>query len=206
MRAGRAMVIQSKRLLPLWVEHTGPRVLHIATHGFFVPSQARAAQARLQGTTYSMGVGQAIGPDTRYNAELNPLLRSGVVLAGVSNAAMDERSLRTDGILTAYEAGLLNLQGTELVVLSACETGLGEVQAGEGIYGLQRSFQLAGAQAVITSLWRVDDSATQLLMSTFYRLWLSGISKQAAFRQAQLQVRQQYPEPYYWGAFVLVGH
>ena len=117
-----------------------------------------------------------------------------------------------DGVLTAYEASTLNLQGTELVVLSACETGLGEVAAGEGVFGLRRALQVAGAEAVLMSMWSVPDQETQELMTLFYRKWLAGTEMHEALRQAQLEMRQRVKErygkdlPQYWGAFVLVGH
>ena len=119
-----------------------------------------------------------------------------------------------DGVLTAYEATGLNLQGTELVVLSACNTGQGEVQNGEGVFGLRRALQEAGAQAVMMSLWEVPDKATEELMTLFYSKWLDGggIEKHEALRQAQLEMREKTKQdhdgrdlPYFWGAFVLVG-
>lgn len=133
--------------------------------------------------------------------KIDGMLRSGIVLAGVQSDGKQEE----DGVLTAYEVTGMNLDETDLVVLSACETGLGENIAGEGVYGLQRGFKVAGAKAVLMSLWKVDDNATQELMRIFYNLWLSGKSKQKAFREAQLQLKINCPLPRYWGAFVMVG-
>jgi CHAT domain-containing protein len=161
-----------------------PKLIHIATHGFFL------SDVDLD--------------DTESELTQNPLFRSGVLLAG---AGVDrDDSKREDGVLTAYEAMNLNLDQTELVVLSACETGLGEVRNGEGVYGLQRSFLVAGANTVLMSLWQVDDVATQELMNAFYKFWLSGTEKHEAFRKAQLQMKEKYQIPYFWGAFVLIGN
>jgi CHAT domain-containing protein len=99
----------------------------------------------------------------------------------------------------------MSLENTDLVVLSACETGLGEVKNGEGVYGLQRSFQIAGAKAIINSLWTVNDETTMLLMTSFYREWMKTNDKRKAFRSAQAMVRAKFPHPYYWGAFVMIG-
>lgn len=162
-----------------------PKVMHIATHGFFL------SDVDLD--------------DVESELSQNPLFRSGVLLAG---AAVDREESRRDedGVLTAYEAMNLNLDQTELVVLSACETGLGEVRNGEGVYGLQRSFLVAGANTVLMSLWQVDDVATQELMNAFYAFWLGGTEKHEAFRKAQLQMKEKYQIPYFWGAFVLIGN
>ncbi|HYG18746.1 MAG TPA: CHAT domain-containing protein, partial [Ohtaekwangia sp.] len=112
-----------------------------------------------------------------------------------------------DGILSAFEALSLNLDSTQLVVLSACETGLGTFHPGEGVYGLQRSLMAAGAENVLMSLWKVDDFATQALMTSFYQEWLQSPQDiRSAFRQAQRNIRKIRPQPYYWGAFVLSGH
>jgi CHAT domain-containing protein len=166
-------------------------ILHIATHGFFFPDIEKAS--------WPIGV-------SADNAKDNVLLRSGLVLTGVVetdklNPTMDNVS---NGVITSYEAMNLDLKGTKLVVLSACETGLGEVKAGEGVYGLQRAFLVAGADALIMSLWKVDDAATQQLMNNFYANWTKGGDKQKAFKQAQLQLMTKYKEPYYWGAFVMM--
>jgi len=172
---------------------SNPSVLHIATHGFF-----------LDDVTKKEG-GLELGVRADVSRE-NPLLRSGLLLTGAAQTARGEINPGIEnGIFTAYEAMNLNLQQTELVVLSACETGRGEIKNGEGVYGLQRAFQIAGAEAIIMSLWKVDDTATQMLMTEFYRSWIAGKSKTDALRQAQDVVKASYNHPYYWGAFVLVG-
>ncbi len=170
----------------------GPALVHIATHGYFQQDVDAS----------SVGVQQD-------NAKNNPLLRSGILLAGASptikGEALPNLESNDNGVLTAYEAMNLNLEGTDLIILSACETGLGDVRAGEGVYGLQRSFLVAGAKALVMSLWKVDDAATQALMTNFYTNLAKGGSKSKAFKQAQLQLMTKYKDPYYWGAFVMMG-
>ena len=141
------------------------------------------------------------------------MMRSGLFFAGADRTLNSQPTIEgvETGVLTAYEATALNLQGTELVVLSACETGRGQVQNGEGVFGLGRALQEAGAESVLMSLWSVPDRETQELMTLFYKNWLTGMDKPEALRRAQIterdRVKQRYGEdlPYYWGAFILVG-
>lgn len=174
-----------------------PYILHIATHGYFLEKTSDNAQ-----DTRAFG----IEPMKAYE---NPLLRSGLLLAGADRAVNEmntkENKDSDDGILNAFEAMVLDLDNTDLVILSACQTGLGEIKNGEGVYGLQRSFQVAGASSVITSLWEVSDEGTQDLMSAFYKYWLQSGDKHKAFRKAQLDIKTKYKYPFYWGAFVLTG-
>ncbi|MCX7651429.1 MAG: CHAT domain-containing protein [Bacteroidia bacterium] len=174
----------------------GPQILHIATHGYF-----------------QEGTGSA-------------MLRSGMLFAGAAVwDSLYPPPGSDDGYLTAREAASMNLIGTEVVVLSACETGLGDI-TGEGLYGLQRAFLEAGAQRVVATLWQIDDAATQELMKLFYQEWVA-ITKpisskrrrrqrespsneledslvDMAFKKASDRFRNSYPEPYYWGAFIVV--
>lgn len=172
-----------------------PHIVHIATHGYFKKDVSSVD-------------GSMFGVHTE-NASNNPLLRSGLILAGTGKSLSDTITAdivnHDNGILTAYEAMNLDLDGTKLVVLSACETGLGEIKSGEGVYGLQRAFQVAGADALIMSLWKVSDIATQKLMTNFYSNWIKMGDKHAAFHKAQLQLMQEFKEPYFWGAFVMIG-
>jgi CHAT domain-containing protein len=110
-----------------------------------------------------------------------------------------------DGLLTADDVTGMDLLGTELVVLSACDTGGGEVRVGEGVYGLRRAFELAGARTIVMSLWKADDAATCALMTAFYDELKNGETRLEALRRARVQVRQNYKHPYYWGAFILQG-
>lgn len=137
----------------------------------------------------------------------NPLLRSGLVLAGYNtwlNGGIPPEEAE-DGILTAEDVSGLNLLATDLVVLSACETGLGEIRTGEGVFGLRRAFVLAGTKTLVMSLWSVPDVETQPLMEEFYRRLLAGQSRAGALREAQLMIREKHPDPYYWGAFICQG-
>ncbi|MBK6701963.1 MAG: CHAT domain-containing protein [Saprospiraceae bacterium] len=174
-----------------------PRILHIATHGyFFEDPKSNTKQTVSSSHTESV-----------FKMSDHPMLRSGLIMAGGNAAWQGKQTMegREDGILTAYEISQMNLTNTELVVLSACETGLGDIQGNEGVYGLQRAFRIAGAKYLIMSLWQVPDKQTSLLMTTFYKKWLEEkLSIPNAFHAAQKQLRDGGLEPYYWAGFVLV--
>ena len=171
-----------------------PRVLHIATHGYFfedIPLDT------ISNRFFGMDRNQMIQ---------NPMLRSGLLFKGANRTLKGEKSIGENGLLSATEASLLDLRETELVVLSACETGKGEVKNSEGVYGLRKAFSDAGAQNIIMSLWKVDDEVTQEFMTLFYEIWLNKkTSIREAFNKTQLEIKAKYPQPYYWGAFILVG-
>ena len=164
-----------------------PAVLHLATHGFFLADIPTRKLADMAGQN---------------QLSANPLFRSGLLFAGAATPAAD---MAKDGVLTAYEAMNLYLDNTGLVVLSACETALGNIRNGEGVYGLQRALLVAGAGQLIMSLWKVDDLATMELMRLFYTGLASGQSVEKALRSAQLAMLQKNMKPYYWGAFILIG-
>ncbi len=162
-----------------------PGVLHIATHGYWSPAGDNATEG--------------------YRT-FNAMVNSGLLLSGVVNYYSSPVYPDTyDGILTAYEAQNLDLSGTSLVILSACETSLGYLDAGEGVYGLQRAFRTAGASSIMTSLWKVDDNATKDFMITFYQEFLKTNDKNASFIAAQKATKLKYRYPYFWGAFVMTG-
>jgi CHAT domain-containing protein len=170
-----------------------PQILHIATHGFFLPEPGKKKNETGfdQGNTYSLAD--------------DPLLRSGLILAGGNYAWSGKIPIEgvEDGVATAYEISQLNLNNTELVVLSACETALGDVKGSEGVFGLQRAFKMAGVKKMIVSLWQVPDKETAELMTSFYSYWMKGKSVSQSFTQAQADMRKKYA-PFYWAAFVLV--
>jgi CHAT domain-containing protein len=172
-----------------------PRVLHVATHGYFFPDIPMEDKDQTR----------FLGMD-RQQVVQDPMLRSGLLLTGANRTLKGESSTGENGLLSAAEASLLDLRETELVVLSACETGKGEVKNSEGVYGLRKAFSDAGAQNIIMSLWKVDDKVTQEFMSRFYEIWLNDkTSIREAFNRTQLEIKAKYPQPYYWGAFILVG-
>jgi len=214
-------------------ELVNPGIVHIATHGFFNPTDLSSilqlSREEKDSSEYpyleSMMLAPLAAPSASdkekdMNAlsldiqsmkenwqKFNPALNSGLVLAGATSFTRSKDKPEVDdGILTAYEVNGLDLRNTELVVLSACETGRGQLRNGDGVYGLHRSFLVAGTRCLITSLWKVNDDITQIFMNNFYTNWIEkGLSKQEAFRQAQLQVRRDNPEPFYWGAFIMLG-
>jgi tetratricopeptide (TPR) repeat protein len=180
-------------------ESRSPRILHLATHGFFLEDSPHDNDEEQRNWN---GSGRLSGPLPE-----SPLLRSGLALAG-ANTWLQGGSLpddAEDGLLTAEDVTGLDLTGTELVVLSACETGLGQIHVGEGVFGLRRSFTLAGAKTLIMSLWSVPDEPTLELMVDYYQRILSGDGRADALRNAQLSLRAKYPDPYYWGAFICQG-
>ena len=167
--------------------------LHVATHGFWFPYPKGPRPAETDGQPV-------------YRWLENPMLRSGLLLAGAGSSWQGNRASdsENDGILTAYEVAGLNLSATQVVVLSACQTGLGSVANIEGVYGLQRAFKLAGVHYVVASLWPVGDKATMSFMRHFYGNWRSGLPIDLAFRTAQQALRRQNPAPQHWAGFVLV--
>jgi CHAT domain-containing protein len=226
----RLIIGQEATRIRVRAEMTGKRYLELATHGYFAPAIARAAGsfdlAKLDSTTAAVIHREDV-------PVLYPGLLSGLVWAGANDPVKDVATGVLDlgaGVMTAEEVEALSLAGCELVVLSACETGLGQVAGGEGVLGLQRAFQLAGARTVVASLWKVDDQATQALLTRFHRnLWEKKMAKLEALREAQIWLIREgskHPElglrgglkrpepklmdgdsvsPFYWAAFVLSG-
>ncbi|MBA3240675.1 MAG: CHAT domain-containing protein, partial [Acidobacteria bacterium] len=203
-----------------------PRILHVATHGFFLGDEPRAAGTR--GLKLVTGAAQsdvAAAPAGAARGE-NPLLRSGLILASVNQR---QSGAGEDGVLTASEAASLDLWGTKLVVLSACETGLGNVKNGDGVYGLRRALVLAGSESQVMSLWQVSDEATRDLMKAYYTRLQRGEGRTEALRQVQLEMLRgtaqvrggdtralsvqtgkaalagNYAHPFYWAAFIQSG-
>jgi MYXO-CTERM domain-containing protein len=176
----------------------GPRILHVATHGFFLDDASRDAR-----NTRGLELDTGAASSAAVAARPNPLLRAGLGLAG-ANAVGD----RSAGILTALEASGLDLWGTKLVVLSACETGIGEVHNGEGVYGLRRSFLMSGAETLVMSMWKVDDEATRDLMADYYGQLQRGGGRGEALRRAQLAmlVTPARAHPYFWASFIAAGN
>ena len=178
-----------------------PEILHMATHGFFLKADDNLRKRLLK---LQRGGEVHVPPPGD-----NPLLRAGLAFAGINTNAQFLGDIDTvnDGVLTALEVLDLNLSGTKLVVLSACETGVGEIHEGEGVYGLRRSFQEAGVAEVVSSLWAVSDAGTQALMTSFYNRILAGTPARDALRETQLDLMDspRWGYPYIWSAFMMVG-
>jgi CHAT domain-containing protein len=189
-----------------------PAILHVATHGFFlggetVPAVDPRALETWEATREVVQVGGAkpvAAPGAMLEASRGPLLRSGLGLAGANRGASDGGD---DGLLTALEAAGLDLWGTKLVVLSACDTGVGEVRSGDGVYGLRRALVLAGSEAQVMSLWAVSDRATRDLMVAYYGELLSGRGRSEALRRTQLALLRdaRRRHPFYWAGFIPSG-
>lgn len=169
-----------------------PRVIHLATHGFFFPDPENKNNSTKEPV---------------FKISENPMLRSGIILAGANHTWEGKGPIfgKEDGVLTAYEISHMNLSNTELVVLSACKTGLGDIEGSEGVYGLQRAFKKAGVKYLVMSLWEVDDEKTAVFMTAFYKNWLEKeMSIRAAFNTTQLEMKNKYANPLDWAGFVLI--
>ncbi|HYI01992.1 CHAT domain-containing tetratricopeptide repeat protein [Hyalangium sp.] len=188
-----------ERLLSL----STPGILHLATHGFFLEDSPALSGSRAVG---SFG---ALGDNPRAPRPQEPLLRSGLALAGARSLPPVSSSPsvpRPDAALvTALELAGLDLWGTQLVVLSACDTGRGDVKLGQGVYGLRRSLVVAGAETVVMSLWKVNDASTSQLMEAYYRNLLAGQGRASALREAMRSLRLSRPHPHYWAPFIALG-
>lgn len=171
-----------------------PDILHFATHGFLINTQERARGNKFFASTVG------------YSPKEAYMMWAGLILAGGNNAWLGRFNLKNveDGILTADEISRMNLENVKMVVLSACETGKGRIDPVDGVYGLQRAFKMAGAGTVVMSLWKVQDSATSLLMTKFYSYLAAGTERHQALWQAMMEVRKIYRDPYYWAGFVML--
>jgi CHAT domain-containing protein/Tfp pilus assembly protein PilF len=179
----------------------GPLILHVATHGFFLADRKLATPG---GTGLGSEEGAAGLKQTHDALTENPLLRAGLILAGIKQ---NQSGPGEDGVLTALEAAELNLWETKLVTLSACDTGLGEVKNGDGVYGLRRALALAGSESQVMSLWKVADKATRELMVGYYTGLQRGEGRNEALRNVQLQMLRsgERRHPYYWAGFIQSG-
>ena len=188
------------------LDGTRPMVMHIATHGFYY-TEAEAEKTQFASPVIELLTegGQNVGKVV----ENKSMTRSGLLFSGCNNAIRHEQISEGEenGILTAQEISTLDLRGLDLVVLSACQTGLGDIISGEGVFGLQRGFKKAGAKTIIMSLWNVNDESTMKMMTSFYHHYLEGMSKEKAFHAAQDELRKNSPahqERPDWAAFILL--
>jgi len=176
------------------LEAESPTILHIATHGYFFKDENIRY---LQSWKFSVDI------DKLEEIEIeNPMLRSGIVLAGVNTSL---KLGKDNGVVSSEKILGLNLKNTELVVLSACDTGIGKVQSGEGVFGLKRAFILSGAKTMVMSLWGVSSKETKNLMVDFYTLLSEGKSKCQAFRLAKLKMKKKKENPFFWAPFIMIG-
>ncbi|MEZ4938820.1 MAG: CHAT domain-containing tetratricopeptide repeat protein [Crocinitomicaceae bacterium] len=180
-------------------------IIHVATHGFFFQDPKKIHdQLDIEFENDLVFRGKTDNKFVRnFVNSSNPLMRSGIVFAGANDYLDSQSKGSEDGVLTAEEVATMNLNNTKLVVLSACETGLGEIQESEGVYGLQRAFKIAGVEYLIMSLWQVPDKETSEFMARYYANLISMKDYKQAFYQTQLEMRKKY-DPYFWAAFVLV--
>ncbi len=185
-----------------------PSILHVSTHGFFYPDPEQMkkevkVEVKVKDGELDFRGSNGFGNWMFLNNK-NPMMRSGLVFAG-ANRVWSEDWGRTDneGVLTAYEVSNMNMRNTNLVVLSACETGLGDIKGSEGVYGLQRAFKMAGVKYIIMSLWQVPDKETVEFMELFYKKLLKEKDVRQAFNETQKEMRKKY-DPYFWAAFVLI--
>jgi CHAT domain-containing protein/Tfp pilus assembly protein PilF len=178
-----------------------PGVLHIATHGFFLEDAATPAT-----TTRAVGHFGALGEAGPGQRPPDPLLRSGLVLAGAGARPVQATPhSREDSIVTALELAGLDLWGTQLVVLSACDTGRGDIKLGQGVYGMRRALVVAGAESLVTTLWKVNDKTSHELIERYYSNLLAGEDRAEALRTAMRALRQKHPHPYFWAPFITIG-
>ncbi len=180
------------------MKYNSPYILHLATHGFFVDLDF-----------YGENKSDELEQNKLYHRKLinNPLFNSGLALAGANGYLQDcllpDRA--GNGVLFAHDITDMDLSNTEMVVLSACDTALGYIINGEGVFGLQRTFALAGVRTLIMSLWKIPAKQTNELMINFYRRLILGEPRGEALRKAQLCIKEKNPDPIYWGAFICQG-
>jgi CHAT domain-containing protein len=173
-----------------------PRFLHLSTHGYFLKHEEVGQRFLSMWNLMAKEKPEDLGIE-------NPMLLSGIALAGANTSL---RQNRNEGLVSAEEILGLKLKGTELVVLSACETGVGDVKSGEGVFGLKRAFILSGAKTVVMSLWKIPSKETEELMTEFYTRMAAGNTKAEALKAARMSIKKDHPLPFYWGALVMVGN
>ena len=206
---GRLLVEQNARAEAVQ-QAKAPVVLHIASHAFFLPDQEQENQEGSGDDAMRAGLQGNRGLKASVLAGESPLLRSGIALAGANRVSQREEGEEgDDGYLTALEVAQLDWKGTELVVISACESGKGDIRAGEGVYGLKRAIAVSGARSSLLSLWKVDDRATAAFMRSYYEKLKAGQGRAEALAITQKEFRNHripmWRHPYVWAAFQLSG-